>query len=281
MEAAICGFAFMGVGLILAPQFLIPAFLCLAVGSALFHVSAGALSALLDPTKTIGAGIFAAPGVIGLACGTVLGLLHMPATVPLLGFVLLGLVLLTSNPFHLPVLKDSVGSFQQPSLGIFLAVTMLFVVGTALRSLIWTDIGAVMIGWRSLLLLGVAAGIGKLLGSLSADRYGRALTIWLSLFLAVIGFVQGSFSCILIGVIGLQASTPIILASGVQWFPKRASLMAGLLLGFGIALGGWLYGVVPLNLIVRAGSLLVVAMFFFGGSILFMRSKNRPYLRTS
>lgn len=280
-RAMMGGFFLMGLGLILAPQSFLGAFCCLAVGSAFFHVSAGAISSLLTPTKTIGAGIFTAPGVIGLTIGTILGLLKLPATVPLLGLVILGLSLLTWSESRLPPSEDLRLSSRLEVWLIPIEAMVAFVLGTAARSVVWTEIGTMVFGWQWMLLLGVAAGGGKLLGSLSADRYGRVVTVWFSLFLAIAGFAQGSFLLILIGTIGLQASTPIVLATAVQWCPTRASLIAGLLLGLGIAIGGWMYGVRILDLSIKEGGILFAAILFVGGFALMLKSKTVAQVRTS
>src|SRR5207244_4404688 len=66
--AAVCGTALMIAALLLqsAP---VAAVVLAGAGSALFHVGAGALALCATPGRAEGPGLFAAPGVVGLAVG--------------------------------------------------------------------------------------------------------------------------------------------------------------------------------------------------------------------
>ncbi len=275
-QATTIGFALIGLGLILFPQSLIAAFICMAIGSGLFHVGAGALSSLLIPKKTIGASIFTAPGVIGLALGTVAGLMSLPVMHGLSLVLILGLIGLAWINFKEPT--KTLFAQMNPSritVGIIFLI-LLFVLGTAARSFAWTAIGAEYFGWRSIIELGIAAGLGKLVGGFAADRLGRLQVVLISLFLACASFALGVWPAILFSVFFLQASTPIILATLIQRIPKHASLAAGCVLGLGIFLGGAVYAGMRSNVYALIPALVLSAFCLLVGLYWIRQKDTKP-----
>ncbi|HXF64915.1 MAG TPA: hypothetical protein VNK95_25030, partial [Caldilineaceae bacterium] len=67
--AAIAGLCCNGAALLLAPWEARLAVLLAGLGSALFHVGGGGLALCVTPGRASGPGLFAAPGVLGLALG--------------------------------------------------------------------------------------------------------------------------------------------------------------------------------------------------------------------
>ncbi len=264
-QGMILGFALIGLGLILLPQSLFAAFVCMAIGSGLFHVGAGALAGLLTPNKTIGAAFFTAPGVVGLSLGTVAGLLSLPIERGLFLAMIVGLVGLIQSDYDVSSLLQK-NVFSKQSNVLLTAFIFLLIGGTAARSFAWMTIGSMYFGWKAILELGIAAGMGKLFGGIAADRLGRVPVIWGSLFLACAALATGVWPLILLGAFFLQVSTPIILATFVQRMPKYASLAAGCVLGLGIVLGGVLFqlqrpGAMALSVIFIGAGMLVGGMF--------------------
>src|SRR5690349_7826315 len=89
---ALLGIGLQAAGLVLSPFAPVAAVALTGLGSASFHVAGGALALCATNGKAAGAGLFAAPGVIGLALGGYLAVTGNAPTWPFLA--LLGLLAL-------------------------------------------------------------------------------------------------------------------------------------------------------------------------------------------
>lgn len=233
------GMGVMGIGLVLFSSQPILALTMIAVGSAMIHVGAGALSSLATPKRSIGAALFAAPGVIGLTLGTLAAMQSFPM-IPILiiaAIILIAILIIVKNNTHassitVPMTNHS----SQLSIHSILIIGAL-VLFVAFRSTLWLQQSASSL-LPMILAFGVAAGIGKLAGGIFADRFGRAPTIIIATAFALLCFLEGSMIMTVVGIFALQSSTAIILSSAVQRLPRHAGTVAGLILGFGLALAG-------------------------------------------
>lgn len=232
--AVIGGMSLMGVGLLALSLNPIVALAVIAIGSALVHVGAGAISSLATPTKSIGAAIFTAPGVVGLTLGTLAAMKSMTIMWALLAGVI---VAIGASHFvnlieraHLPLPPRS----SVPRDFLLIAALVLFV---AFRSAFWLHESATAIP-ALMLAFGLAAGIGKLAGGFVADRFGRVSTVAIATLFALACFLEGSTIMFVIGIGALQSSTGVILSAAVQRLPKYPATIAGLILGLGLALAG-------------------------------------------
>lgn len=232
--AVIGGIAIMGVGLLAFSFNPIVALTIIAIGSALIHVGAGALSSLATPTKSTGAALFAAPGVVGLTLGTLAAMQSMLVLPALLVGTIVSIGALWSVSFddnsHHPPTPSSGRRGSIP----LIAALVLFV---AFRSAFWLQESATTIPVL-ILAFGLAAGIGKLTGGFVADRFGRVPTVAVATTFSLACFLEGSLIMIVIGIGALQSSTGIILSAAVQRLPKYPATIAGLILGLGLALAG-------------------------------------------
>ena len=88
--------------------------------------------------------------------------------------------------------------------------------------------------------MGVAAGIGKLIGGFAAERLGYRRWTILSLALAapLLAFGGKKLIFLLPGVAFLQSSVPCTIAAMARLLPARPATAAGLVLGLAVALGG-------------------------------------------
>jgi FSR family fosmidomycin resistance protein-like MFS transporter len=91
-----------------------------------------------------------------------------------------------------------------------------------------------------LVLLALAALIGKVLGGFVADRVGwrRWTLLALGGAAALLTAGQGSLPLTLLGVGLLQSATPAALAATLRLMPRQPATAAGLGLGLAIAAGG-------------------------------------------
>lgn len=233
-RAVIGGIAMMGFGLLAFSLNPIVALTIIAIGSALIHVGAGALSSLATPTKSIGAAIFTAPGVVGLTLGTLAAMQSMS----MVWILLTGVIVTIGALYFVKSIESARRSLPlSPSLPralIFIAALVLFV---AFRSVFWLHESATAIP-TLMLAFGLAAGLGKLTGGFVADRFDRAPIVIIATTFALACFLEGSPIMIIIGIGALQSSTGVILSAVVQRLPKYPATTAGLVLGLGLALAG-------------------------------------------
>jgi MFS transporter, FSR family, fosmidomycin resistance protein len=207
-------------------------------GSAMFHVGGGALALCVTPGKAAGPGMFAAPGVAGLALGGYFALIsefHLIPLVVMLGIAAI-LIILSEIP-ELPYnIKTELEEFEKHDL---VMVIILFAI--ALRSAIWNIFQLIDHGNEiNIVLIGIAAMAGKIGGGFAADKIGwrnyavSALTISIPLLI----FGGSNLIIFLPGIALLQSVTPVLLASVARSLPRLPATASGLTLGLAIAAGG-------------------------------------------
>jgi FSR family fosmidomycin resistance protein-like MFS transporter len=217
------------------------AVLLAGLGSGAFHVGAGALTLRSCGGRSDAAGLFAAPGVVGLAIGGALAVsghyLYLPFVISLVGLVLL--VQAWPNPPHL--ISDS----KPPKEPIFESHDWIMIgllTAVALRSLLWTSFQLASSGQiTALVAMGIAAGAGKLIGGFAAERLGYRRWTLLSLLVAapLLAFAGKKLLFLLPGVALLQSSIPCSIAAMARLLPARPATATGLVLGLAVALGGF------------------------------------------
>jgi len=142
------------------------AVLMAGLGSAAFHVGAGALTFRACGGRWDAAGLFAAPGVIGLAIGGALAVsghyLYLPFLISLLAFVFV------IQAWPIPAREASISKpTKEPIFEVHDWIMIGLLTAVALRSLLWTSFQLASAGQiTALITLGVAAGVGKIIGAL-------------------------------------------------------------------------------------------------------------------
>jgi FSR family fosmidomycin resistance protein-like MFS transporter len=213
------------------------------LGSAFFHVGAGAIALNATPGRATGVGLFAAPGVLGLGVGGARAIAAVPAAPVLVGFLLILLALLAAKLPTSPAVARVVGSAPSPR-AVFEAHDLLVIgllAAIALRSLVWTACTWIIEGQSaSLLALTAAAAAGKALGGPLADCFGwRRWSVAALLGAAVLacaGPANPYVVCLSAAL--LQSATPASVVALLAWLPGRPALTAGLAFGLAIAVGG-------------------------------------------
>lgn len=234
------------------------------LGSASFHVGGGAVALGAAAGRAAGAGIFTAPGVLGLAIGGTIaaaGYSIASALAIALLFVagMIAWVPLADASVQAPMALDH--RFEKHDV-----IMIALLAAVALRSFAWTVIGAAVEGRFDLLLvLGAAAAIGKALGGFAADRIGwRRWTVSALLAAAaMLSVASSSIVALALSALLLQSATPVVLAAAAQLFPGRRATIAGLVLGFSIALGG-----VPVSLEIESSAAGAGALAVAVGAVL-------------
>jgi MFS transporter, FSR family, fosmidomycin resistance protein len=213
------------------------------LGSAAFHVGGGVLALCATRGRAAGPGLFAAPGVVGLAAGGALAAAGYSAIWPFLLPLLALAVALTA--IELPVLPYGPTADRPHSTSMELEghdlVMLALLAAIALRSAVWSALQFLFEGRYELLLaMALAAAVGKVLGGVLADRisWRRWVVGALALAAPLLGFGGQYLPLLLLGVALLQSATPVGLAVAARLLPRQPATATGLALGLAIAIGG-------------------------------------------
>jgi FSR family fosmidomycin resistance protein-like MFS transporter len=224
--------------LLLCGQYPEVAVVLAGLGSAAFHVGGGALALCATRGRALGPGLFAAPGVVGLAIGGALAITgSRPVAIFLLPLVACVAIVAVLRLPALPYAeREPEPLFEDHDL-----VMLVLLASIALRSAAWNALQFLFAGRLDLIVaMAVAAAVGKILGGYLADRLGwRRWTLGaLSLAAPLLALGGDRPYALLPGVALLQSATPVALAATGRLLPRRPALAAGLALGLAIAAGG-------------------------------------------
>ncbi len=242
---AVGGLGFIGAALLVARWTPYGAIVLAGTGSALFHVGGGAMA--MSERRALHCGAFAAPGVIGQACGMSIALFTPPVFLGLAALSgVTALVLAKVKPPRLAIDAASNLAPEVPWTRLQLAL-LLLTLAIALRSSVWMLWQALVEGDKLLVVaLPLAAGGGKLAGGYLAERwnatgYAVGVLALAALLLAIAGPLHGQawqLGVLLTGIACLQSATPVALVALKTVMPHRPALAAGVGFGLAIALGG-------------------------------------------
>ena len=224
-------------GLLLLPLGALPAIVLAGVGSAIFHVAGGSIALSGQADKAGGVGVFAAPGVTGLALGGWMAWQGM-AVAPYLGIGLVVLAVLASQIKGESISKATEEGIEVDRHDVWM---MLLLLAIALRSAVWNLVEVLQQGETTLLIAAaVAASVGKVMGGFLADRLGWRQYVVLALVVAtpLLVWGEGRDWLFLPGIALLQSATPAALAMLRNHLPQAPATAAGLGFGLAIALGG-------------------------------------------
>jgi hypothetical protein len=247
------------------------AVLCSGIASAFYHSAGGATAWKLGHQKTLAAGFFAAPGVIGLALGMALGsdvaseMTHISA-----GGMLLILALLpwVTRGLDEPDVEETAGVVINHRL-IGSVVGWLILLAIAARSFAWSMGQSSIFPPEDAVRLALAAAVGKSLAGFLADRFGAGLITVSTLASAAVFLALSGHTPVLFfpAVTCLQAGTAPMMALVFRAWPHHPAFGSGLAQGLAIAVGG-----APIYLISHLGPIAVVssvgALLFAAGTIL-------------
>ena len=259
------------------------------LGNAVFHLAAGAKVLEMSGGRAGPAGIFVAPGALGLGLGTWLGKSFTGPVWPLAIVILVCLMLVWYIQGHhldgdRPV---PVPLTEYRKSAPFLLILGLLLVSVAIRSYVglggtWQCPG----GGVLLVALPLAAFLGKLLGGIVADRVGWIETGVTALLVSapLIALSGGSPGLVIVGLLLFQSTMPVTLAATYLLMPERPAtafglpclaLVAGAVLTF-FPEGKSFYGSGTfLLLITGSAGVLFVALYLLG-----IQRNYRPMHRT-
>ncbi|HEY5958850.1 MAG TPA: hypothetical protein VIV60_19950 [Polyangiaceae bacterium] len=207
------------------------------IGNALFHVGAGAQVLSQSEGRATDAGIFVAPGAVGLAIGMALGKLRNPPFYPIAALLVLALGVLVARARR--ATSRGFGEVATP-----VTTNAPHVVNGVTAMLLLALLGSVFV--RSFVGLGaayqcpkltfliigapVAAFLGKCAGGYVADRLG-----WVAvgagavaISAPLVAYNHGTISLALLGVMLIQSSMPVSLAAIYRLLPSKPATAFGL-----------------------------------------------------
>ncbi len=233
------GAAILGLGLALAGVLsighsAIATMLLAGVGNALFHLGAGAIVLSRAGGRSAPAGLFVAPGALGLAAGMAMGRTGMGSMWPIaIGLAVAIVVLLALGRRLAPEFARAARPLASPpeeSVSVH-AVLALLMVSVFVRS--YVGFGGSyqcpkieLVKWG----LPIAAMTGKAIGGFVADRFGWLRTSVGALLVAapLIAFSRGAPAIVLPATLLFQTTMPVTLTAVYRLMPTRPATAFGL-----------------------------------------------------
>ena len=231
-QAAATGCALTAAAMLVPGSLPILAVCVAGAGNALFHLGGGSVGLRLKPGFAAPAGIFVAPGAVGLFLGTSLGESGFSALWT--GALLLGLFSVLLLAHHAPVLQPR--DRPERPLGRGRLILLLLLISVAMRSLLGL---ALSFPWTWLLVL--AGALGKGLGGVLADRFGWMRTAVCALTMSVPLLMFGTASHVeeILAIFLVATTMPVALAAVSASLPREPAF------AFGLTAFALLVGVLP------------------------------------
>lgn len=206
------------------------------IASAYVHVTGGAVC-LQGNSKSGPLALFTAPGVLGLTIGGAMGMF----TINSLWFVLAAVIIIAyiiwqqEMPFYtIPEKKQSqLDAHDFIMLGILLLMCF--------RSFVFDIMNQVAYNFENgLLIIGISAFAGKIIGGFVADKIGWKKFVYITLPIAILLFQFGknNMYALAFGIACLQSSVPITLMLMYRSLPLYPATATAFSLGTSIALAG-------------------------------------------
>jgi MFS transporter, FSR family, fosmidomycin resistance protein len=209
--------------------------------SAFLHVTGGSICLQNANEKSTPLGLFTAPGVLGLTLGIASGNLSMWWLGAAIAGVLLVIALFnlrSTTKYAMPRVQGGeahalVEGHDWIMIAILLAAT--------LRSFLYEVINLFSHNWQyGLLVIGIAAFVGKIVGGFLADKIGWRRWVYITLPLAflLLQFGRDNIFVLGFGIACLQSSVPVSLLLMQKTMPGMPASATAMTLGIAIALSG-------------------------------------------
>jgi FSR family fosmidomycin resistance protein-like MFS transporter len=205
------------------------------VGNALFHLGAGGLVLRSSGGRAAPAGVFVAPGALGLGLGLWMGRTGRGSTFPIyvaLAFAVIALITLDKPAAEGQSTPSQSGAAPTwPAVFPWFVLLLLLLASVAVRSFVGFGACFQCPGGLAVVIGLPAAGfLGKLVGGMVADRLGwlRASIGALLLSLPLIAFSGGSLVLALPGVLLFQSTMAVTLVAVYALMPRWPATAFGL-----------------------------------------------------
>ncbi len=198
------------------------------IGSALFHVGGGSISLNITPKKATPPGIFAAPGVLGLVTAMIIGTYNDLILWPFILLLIISCVfMILSKIPHINYNKISIKSH----INYFELIIVLLLFFVAVRSIY--GLGTVFM-WQDnfvlLYILTLAVVTGKIIGGITADKFGWMKVAAITLFISIplITFFSTIPVLAVIGTFLFSITMPLPVTALSNMLPGRSAFIFGL-----------------------------------------------------
>ena len=201
------------------------------------HVTGGAICLQLSNEKSGPLGLFTAPGVLGLTLGGILG--SMSSSYLLIALVAIVIIATLIFKQGLPAYQaqNKNGSQLDGHDWIMLGILLIM----CFRSFIFDIVNNVSLHFEhGILVLGISAFSGKIIGGFLADKIGWKKFVYITLPLAFIflNFGKENIYALAFGIACLQSSVPLTLLLMSRSLPMFPATATALSLGTSVALAG-------------------------------------------
>ncbi len=207
------------------------------IASAFVHVTGGAVCLQVHENKTGPLGLFTAPGVLGLTLGGVLAPYGTWQLLPIAAMAILTGWRIRSK--ELPDYRAAKNGDSQLDSHDWIMLGILLIM--CFRSFIFDVINHVANdNSNGILIIGISAFAGKIIGGFVADRIGWKKFVYITLSVALLLFQFGKENIYALGfgIACLQSSVPVtllLMGRSLPLYPATATAMS---LGTSIALAG-------------------------------------------
>ncbi|NMC36297.1 MFS transporter [Candidatus Beckwithbacteria bacterium] len=225
--SAIIGYGLIVISLLVASLLPTLSFFLAGFGNAFFHVGGGIVSLSINPGKATAPGLFVAPGALGLFIGMIAG----KSNTSLFYWVVL-LLLAGVTTLLLPAPKTIYNYIKKVAkIRYGTIIILLLLASISVRALVGM---AVFFPWKSnillLAILTLAAGSGKGMGGIVADKLGWVKTSVGALVLSI-PFLYLGAAYPLLGIAGMllfQMTMPVTLVALAMLLPGSPGFTFGL-----------------------------------------------------
>lgn len=208
------------------------------IAGAGIHVTGGAVCLQVSDNKSGPLGIFTAPGVLGLTLGGILGSMSSVYLLfPLLAIIILAILIFKQGiPVYQAQHKNRESQLDAHD-WIMLSILLIM----CFRSFVFDIINSAALHFEhGILVFGISAFAGKIIGGYLADKIGWKKFIYITLPLAFVLFNFGreNIYAIAFGIACLQSSVPLTLLLMWRSLPLFPATASALSLGTSVALAG-------------------------------------------
>ena len=240
-----------------------------ALGNALFHVAAGSVCLALHKGKTVFAGIFVAPGDVGLVVGTLIGknFIISPIMISILivaFFISMLLISIIEKKYKPRENNETADCNGENSILPRLAIVLLCIV-IAVRAFIGSAVSFTWVeGITLAIILSVFISAGKAAGGILADRLGRKTTGVPALLISapLLAFFHSNIVVSLIGIFIFNMTMPLTMTAIYDKMPEYPAFSFGIA-AMALIPGFYAGGAVDINRTALSSMIIVAAIVLY------------------
>lgn len=246
------GFVFLSIQIILIPPpssilAMIIGSIFLGIGNALFHV-VGGKEALSISEKATPGGLFVSTGALGIGLASIMLIPTIEKSIQAFFYIAAPIMAIVLTIIYLKVVDEpNVLTYEKNDTSkpkALMLIVVLLCLAVGIRSFLgfYASMSETLTGWGAILLLAVAAFVGKAIGGIFLDMAGPYFLIGISTLMSIVLSIFLSTSYIdFIFVISFNMMMPLTLDALRKCFPNKEAFAFGLAAAFLIP--GYLFGV--------------------------------------